>query len=152
MQNINNQLQTNKSNSYSYQFGIETLFDKFPTIELGFKKTIGNYTSSNSTSKFTTSEPFVNVDYDFLKGFVFLFEYTRYDYRNTTQGLKNIYELANTTLSYKKEDSAWGYKITANNLFDTTFKQSNSFSNYLISDTKTYILPRVFMFSISYNL
>jgi len=152
LQNVNNQIQTNKSNNYSYQFGIETLFDKFPTIELGYKKTIGNYTSSNTTSKFTTSEPFVNVDYDFLKGFVFSFEYTRYDYRNTTQNLNNIYELANATLSYKKEDSAWGYKITANNLFDTTFKQSNSFSNYLISDTKTYILPRVFMFSISYNL
>jgi hypothetical protein len=55
-------------------------------------------------------------------------------------------------LSYKNDDSAWSYKVTANNLFNTTFKQSNSFSDYLIRDTKTYILPRIFMFSIAYNL
>ena len=39
-----------------------------------------------------------------------------------------------------------------NNLFDTELKQSNSFSDYLISDSKIYILPRVVMFSIGYNL
>ena len=30
--------------------------------------------------------------------------------------------MANFILSYKNEDSAWSYKITENNLFDTKFK------------------------------
>ena len=42
--------------------------------------------------------------------------------------------------------------MTTQNLFDTTFKQSNSFSDYLISDTKTYVMPRVLLFSIGYKL
>jgi len=152
IQNINSVLQTNKSNSYSIESGIETLFDDFPTIEVGYKRTIGNYTSGTSITKFARSEPYLNIDYDFLKGFIFNFDYKRSSYENKSLNQKNVYELANATLSYKKEESAWSYKMKATNLFDTTFKQSNSFSEYLIRDTKTYILPRVFMFSIAYNL
>lgn len=152
VQNINNQIQTNKNNSYSFETGLETLFDNFPTIEIGYKKTIGNYTSGASTSKFVRSEPFVNIDYNFLKGFIFNFDYKRSNYQNKSLNQENVYELANATLSYKNDDSAWSYKIKATNLFNTTFKQSNSFSDYLIRDTKTYILPRVIMFSIAYNL
>ena len=152
LQNINNQIQTNKNNTYSFETGIETLFDHFPTIEVGYKRTIGSYTSNASTSKFVRSEPFVNIDYDFLKGFIFNFDYKRSNYQNKNLNQENVYELANATLSYKSEDSAWSYKIKATNLFNTTFKQSNSFSDYLIRDTKTYILPRVIMFSIAYKL
>jgi hypothetical protein len=44
------------------------------------------------------------------------------------------------------------FKLSAQNLFDAQFKQSNSFSNYIISDTKTFILPTIVLFSIGYNL
>jgi hypothetical protein len=152
VQNINNQIQNNTNNSYSLEAGIETLFDNFPTIELGYKRTIGKYTAGNSTSNFVRSEPYLNIDYDFLKGFIFNFDYKRSSSQNKSLNQKNVYELANAKLSYKNDDSAWSYKITANNLFNTTFKQSNSFSDYLIRDTKTYILPRIYMFSIAYNL
>ncbi|APG66068.1 hypothetical protein LPB136_12115 [Tenacibaculum todarodis] len=152
LQNIDNMFSTNKNENYSFDVGAETLFDDFPTIEVGFKRSIGNFTSNNSTSKFTTDEPYINVDYDFLKGFIFNFDYTHYNYQNKAQRVENSYEIANTTLSYKNDDSAWSYKVTAQNLFNTTFKQDNRFSDYLISDTKTHILPRIIMFSIGYNL
>ncbi|MEO9501712.1 MAG: carboxypeptidase-like regulatory domain-containing protein [Polaribacter sp.] len=152
IQELNGITQTNKNNNYNYEVGFETLFDNFPTIEVGVSRDIGNFISSNSTSKFITTEPFVTVDYDFLKGFIFNFDYKRSNYQNKTLGQKNVYEIANTTLSYKNEDSAWSYKISVQNLFDAQFKQSNSFSDYVISDTKTFILPRIMMFSIGYNL
>ena len=152
IQELNSNLQTNKNNSYNYEVGLETLFDNFPTIEVGLKREIGTFISSNTTSKFITTEPFITVDYDFAKGFIFNFDYKRSNYQNKTLGQKNVYEIANTTLSYKKENSAWSYKISAQNLFNTQFKQSNAFSDYVVSDTKTFILPRIVMFSIGYNL
>jgi hypothetical protein len=151
-QSINNTFVTNRNNNYSFDVGIETLFDNFPTIETGFRKSIGKYTSSNSTSKFVTNESYVNIDYDFLKGFVFNFDYTHYNYQNKSQGINNKYDVANAVLSYQKEDSPWLFKLTTQNLFDTTFKQSNSFSDYLVSDSKTYVMPRVVLFSIGYKL
>ena len=152
IQEIDNIVQTNKDNNYNYEVGFETLFNNFPTIEIGLKRNIARFTSSNITSKFVTTEPFVTLDYDFLKGFIFNFDYRKSIYENNDLGKKNTYEIANTTLSYKKENSAWSYKVTAQNLFDANFKQSNSFTDYLVSDAKTFILPRIIMFSIGYNL
>ncbi|GFD78237.1 hypothetical protein KUL118_10990 [Tenacibaculum sp. KUL118] len=152
LQSINNAFVTNKNTNYNFEIGAETLFDKFPVIEVGYKRTIGNYASSNSTSNFITNEPFATIDYDFLKGFIFNFDYRHYDYQNKSLGAKNKYDIANATLSYQKEDSPWLFKLTTQNLFNTTFKQSNSFSDYLISDTKAYIMPRVVLFSIGYKL
>ncbi len=152
IQELNNNIQTNTNNNYDYELGIETLFDNFPTIEIGLKRSIGNFTASTNTSKFVTTEPFITIDYDFLEGFIFNFDYRQSKYQNKTLGQKNTYEIANATLSYKGENSAWSYKITAQNMFNTQFKQSNSFSDFLISDRKTFILPRIVMFSIGYNL
>ncbi|WP_159949555.1 carboxypeptidase-like regulatory domain-containing protein [Polaribacter septentrionalilitoris] len=152
IQQIDNILQTNKNRSYDYEVSIETLFDNFPTVEIGFKQDVGRFIFSNNTSKFVTTEPFINVDYDFLDGFIFNFDYTKSNYQNKTVGQKNVYEIANATLSYKNENSAWSYKISAQNLFNAQFKQSNGFSDYVISDSRTFILPRIIMFSIGYNL
>lgn len=152
IQEIDNVIQTNKNNSYNYEVGLETMFDNLPTVEVGISRDIGRFISSNNTSKFITTEPFVTIDYDFLKGFIFNFDYRKSIYENKDLGQKNIYEIANATLSYKNENSAWSYKITAQNLFNAQFKQSNRFSDYVISDTKTFILPRIIMFSIGYNL
>ena len=152
LQEIDNKLQTNKNNSYNYEVGFETMFDNFPTIEFGVSRDIGKFTSPLNTSKFITTEPFVTIDYDFLDGFIFNFDYRKSIYENKDLGQKNTYEIANTTLSYKNEDSAWSYKISAQNMFNTQFKQSNRFSDYVVSDSKTFILPRIIMLSIGYNL
>ncbi|MBS9766915.1 MAG: hypothetical protein KGV44_05180 [Flavobacteriaceae bacterium] len=60
--------------------------------------------------------------------------------------------MADASLRYQKEDSPWSFKVEAQNLFNQKFKQENSFSSYIVSDTKTYILPRIVMFSIGYHL
>lgn len=152
IQELNNNLQNNKSNNYDYEIGIETLFDNFPKIEIGIKQDFGRFITSENTTKFITTEPFINIDYNFLDGFVFNFDYQKSIYQNKTLQQKNIYEIANTSLSYQKEISGWSYKITAQNLFNAQFRQSNSFNNFLISDRRTFILPRIIMFSVGYNL
>ena len=152
LQEVDNTFQKNRNDNYSYNFGLETTFESFPNIEIGFKKSVGSFTSSNNKSRFKTNEPFVKIDYDFLKGFIFSFDYTLYDFENKTLNQKNRFDVANFTLSYRKENSAWSYKVFSNNLFNTGFKRNSSFSQFLISDTRTFILSRVLMFSIGYNL
>jgi hypothetical protein len=113
IQEIDNNLQTNKNNSYNCELGFETMFDNFPTIKAGVNRNIRSFIASNNASKFITTAPFVTIDYGFLKGFIFNFDYIKSIYENKDLGQKNTYEIANTTLSYKKEDSTWSYKITA---------------------------------------
>ena len=152
VQEIDNAIQTNKNKSYNYEVGFETLFDNFPTIEVGVSRDIGRFISPLNNSKFITTEPFATIDYSFLKDFIFNFDYRKSIYENKDLGQKNTYEIANATLSYKNEDSAWSYKIMAQNMFNTQFKQSNRFSDFIVSDSRTFILPRIIMLSIGYNL
>jgi hypothetical protein len=35
---IHTELNNNTNNNYDYEFGVETLFDKFPKIEIGLKE------------------------------------------------------------------------------------------------------------------
>jgi hypothetical protein len=149
---VNNTTINNKNNSASYIISAKSLHEKYPTVEVGFRQSLGNYTSGTLKSKFSTNEPFVNIDYDFLKGFIFSFDYARFDYQQKSMKQHNTYELVNLTLSYKKENSAWSYKLSAQNIMDVKFKNQNSFSSYIISDTKTYILPRIVMISVSYKI
>ena len=152
IQEIDGDIEDNVNNNYSYSFGLETLYDNFPNIETGFKRSIGSFTSSSNTSRFRTNEPYISINYDFLEGFIFSFDYTLYDFKNKALSQRNKFDVANFTLSYRKENSAWAYKVFSNNLFNTGFKRNSSFSQYVISDTKTFILPRVIMLGISYNL
>ncbi|CAM1359496.1 carboxypeptidase-like regulatory domain-containing protein [Tenacibaculum xiamenense] len=152
IQQVNNSLTNNVNKNYSYTLSTETLFDKFPRIEFGYKQSIGDYKSGATNSKFVTNEPFVDLEYTFLNDFTLKGNYNYYDYKNKTLGQQNNYSIANASLFYQKEDSPWNFKITAQNIFNETFKQSNQFSDYLISDTRTFIMPRVVLLSVGYKL
>jgi len=152
MQEIDNATQTNKNNSYNYELGFDTMFDDFPRIEAGITRDIGHFISSLNMSKFMTTVPFETIYYRFLDGFIFNFDHRKSIYENKDLSHKNSYEIANATWSYKNEDSAWSYKVSAQNMFNTQFKQSNRFLEYVVLDTKTFILPRILMFSVGYNL
>lgn len=152
LQKINTETITNNSKSIGYKASVKTLCDKFPTVEIGFEQNYGSYNSSNLNSKFVTNNPYLNIDYDFLEGFIFSFELENYSYKNATINQSNNYQISNATLSYQKENSAWSFKLDAKNLFNANFNQSNSFSTYIITDSKMYILPRIVLFTIGYNL
>ena len=148
----NNSLTDNRNISLSYNISGKTLFDNFPIIEAGFRQSIGSYKLSGGKSRFVTNEPFLNINYDFWKNFIFSFDFTAYRYKNKDLNLRNNYQIANTSLYYNRENSAWSFEVKAQNLFNVKFKSRNSFSSYIVSDIRTYTLPRVVMFTVGYKL
>jgi hypothetical protein len=151
-QRINSIETTSKRNNLSFQLSIKTFFNKFPEIEVGFKNNIGDYKTSNLNSKFISKEPFLKINYESIKNLKFTFDYSKYDYTNKNSNQINDYEMVNANLNYQKEESAWNFRLDINNLLNSKFKQENYFSDYIISDVKTFILPRIIMFTIGYNL
>jgi hypothetical protein len=150
LQQVNTSIEKNKNRSIGFELSAKTLFDNFPTIEIGYKQSIGKYILSNQKSKFISTEPFLNVDYDFLKGFIFSLDYSLNKYKALNQN--NTFDLANMSLYYRGENSAWSFSVEGNNVFNAQYKNVNWISSYIVSDVKTYILPRIIMFSIGYNL
>ena len=149
---MNDDVNLNISKSVSSTAGIETSFKNHPNIEINYTKDYSNYKASGNTNKFENDRFEAILEYDFLKDFIFKADYTFDKYNNKNQGITNTFDTANASLFYQKEDSPWGFEINATNLFDVEFKQQNSFNAFIISDSRTFILPRIVMFKLSYKL
>lgn len=149
---LNNETNLNVSKSVSSTVGVETSFKKHPNIEVNYTKDFNNYKALSNVSKFENDRFEVILEYDFLNDFIFKADYTFDNYNNKSQAINNTFDTANASLFYQKEDSPWGFEINATNLFDVRFKQQNSFNAFVISDSRTFILPRIVMFKVSYKL
>lgn len=149
---VNQLTSQNTSNSISGTSSVETLFKNFPNLEIGYTKDFNNYKSFGNDNQFENDRFFVNLEYDFLKHFIFKADYSYDNYNNKTNNISNTFDTANASLFYQVEDSPWGFEINATNLFDIKFRQNNSFSDFLISDNRTFVMPRIIMFKIAYKL
>ncbi|WP_218843371.1 carboxypeptidase-like regulatory domain-containing protein [Winogradskyella wichelsiae] len=149
---LNNETNLNISKSISSTIGVETSFKNHPNLEISYTKDFNNYKALNNVSNFENDQLEVILEYDFLKDFIFKADYTFDNYNNKSLDTKTTFDTANASLFYQIEDSPWGFEINATNLFDTRFKQQNSFNAFVISDSRTFILPRIVMFKVSYKL
>lgn len=149
---LNDQTNKNISKTASGTVSMESFFKRFPNLEVGYTKDFSNYRALGRITKFENSRFFAFLEYDFLKDFILKADYSFDSYENTNEGIKNTFDTANASLFYQKEDSPWGFELAVSNVFDVSFKQQNSFSGFLISDSKTFVLPRIMMFKIAYKL
>jgi hypothetical protein len=149
---LNDKVSKNISRSLSLTGKAETYFEKLPNIEIGYSYEPSVFTTNTLSNQFTNTEFFANLEYDFLGNFSFKADFKKVDYKNESQNINNTFNLANASLFYQKEDSPWGFEVSATNLFDTQFKRQNSFSDFLISDQTTFIIPRILLFKIIYKL
>ncbi len=151
-QQINRVNQKYKNITGSYKISAKTINQRYPVIELGFEQSVGNYGTDISTFNFVTQEPFVSLDYDFLKKFVFSFDYKYFNYVNKTANINNNFSLSNASFAYVPKDSPWNLELSIQNLFDIKFKNENSFDVFIVSDQNTFILPRIAILSLTYQL
>lgn len=148
---INTEIVANTSNNFSLGGGFETRFKNFPNFDIDYTKSISKYKAKTS-SDFQADVISTSVEYAFLKNFIFKADYRFENYENKTFNAISTFDVANISLLYQKEDSPWKFEISSNNIFDIGFKQRNSFSSILVSDQKTFILPRIILFKILYKL
>ncbi|MBP8792460.1 MAG: TonB-dependent receptor [Lutibacter sp.] len=151
---VNNQEVESESLSHNYQGSIATKFKTAPNFEIGYQKSFNNYTNSNSE----TDRPFANVEISFLKSFIFTSDYSYYKYKNTFENsnstTNNNYSFLNANLYFQQKDSKWEFKLSASNLTNNTSMNTDSYNE--ISDSNStsiyYVQPRLYLFSIKYNL
>lgn len=149
---VNSITSKNISKGFSGTGKIETSFKKLPNFEIGYTLEPTSYRSLTSKSNFKNEIFFANLSYDFFNDFQLKADYARTRFENKDIGVKNVFDFANTSLFYQKEGSRWGFEVSATNLFNTEFRRESSLNDFLISDRRTLILPRILLFKISYKL
>ncbi|UPT69286.1 MAG: TonB-dependent receptor family protein [Flavobacterium sp. JAD_PAG50586_2] len=150
VQTLNNVTTTNKRNGQDVGIEIKTAYKKWPDFSIGYTKGFTQF-SGLTSSNYQSDEFNADFEITFLKNWVYKLEYQ--NLRNTdNRNQSNYFETANTSLRHQKKNSPFGFEITINNIFDTKAKNEYSFSDYMISQNRIYIMPRVFLFSVSYKL
>lgn len=150
LQSVNNVTTSNDRNNQNLGLTFKTAYKKWPDISIGYNKGFSQFngiTKSNYQSDEFTSE----VEFTFKKYFTFRIDYE--NLKNTDNfNQTNFYDIANSSLRYQKKNSPFGFELFVNNLFDNKVKNDYSFSDFIITERRTFVLPRVFMFSVSYKL
>jgi len=150
-QSIQDNLQDIKFFSQQYKFVIGSYFKKYPNFDFGSNFRWNKYSVNKAINTSKSISPFIEINYDFLKSFVFKFNYDyhiNYDYQNK----RNIYQSGNFSLLYQKENHPWGFEILANNIFNNSFINIYNQSNILLIDSYVFIQPRIIMFKLHYKL
>jgi hypothetical protein len=150
LQSVNNIATSNNRNSQNIGLIFRTAYKKWPDFSIGYNKGNSQFngiTKSNYQSDEFTSE----LEFTFKKYFTFKLDYENLKNKNSLDQT-NFYDIANTSVRYQKKNSPFGLELFVNNLFDNKVKNDYSFSDFIISERKTFVLPRVFMISVSYKL
>ncbi|WP_257984591.1 hypothetical protein [Psychroflexus sp. MES1-P1E] len=148
---INEEVLDYESINLSYNAKVRTRFDDWPNLEAGVRQSFSRLNSDAINNKFTTLSPFANLEYDFWD-FIIEFNCDYNYFENQTTGDLNRFELAEASLFYGKEDSAWGFEVNATNLFDIGFKRQNSVNEFMVSDRRIFVQPRIVMSKVIYKL
>lgn len=149
-QTLNNVPTVNQRNNQELGISLKTAYKKWPDFSIGYTKGFGQF-SGLTQSTFQTDAIKSDFDVSFLKFWTYTLEYENLKNSNDNNQ-SNFYEIANTSLAYQKKNNPFRFEFSVNNVFNIQKKNVYSFSDYMISNQSTYILPRVFMLSVSYKL
>ncbi|RUA28262.1 MAG: carboxypeptidase-like regulatory domain-containing protein [Bacteroidetes bacterium] len=148
---LNTDIYKNKSNSHRLKLELSTNFKKWPNLDIGYSKRFNKLITPTIESNYTFDEPYINLEYNFLNDFYFKADYMRTSFKDNTDH-KNIYEIANAELEYHREDSMWSFKIKGTNILGVDYKNDTRISGFITSENRTYILPRIWLFTIVYKI
>ena len=150
IQKINNSEIESKRVNQNFGVELKTAYKKWPDFTIGYTKGFGGF-AGLTKSKFSTDALTSNFSHTFLKNWTFNIDY---DYLQNTndKGQKNNFSVASALLRFHKKNSPFGLQLSADNLFNTTEKNNYSFSDFIISEQQTFILPRILLLGLQYKL
>ncbi len=149
---INNTPRVSKSFTQTYRGSLATNFRSAPNVELGYSYSVNDYNNAGRLSTFYTDQPFVKLDMQFLKSFIFTADYDYYHYRDAAKTADNEYAFLNANLSFQKPESKWEYSLQVSNALNTEALNQDGFNDLFISSTAYMVQPRYVVFKIKYEL
>lgn len=152
IQNINNNRTENTSVNTTLGGSLKTNFKKVPTLKVGFQRSWNSFSSDVNLSRFRNDVFEAEFEYDFLKLFTLRADYEASKNRNILTQQNVRFETGNASLSYKKENSPWSFEVNVTNFINNASRNTNSFSDLLVTEQSTFILPRIWLFTVRYKL
>ncbi|NND63517.1 MAG: outer membrane beta-barrel protein [Flavobacteriaceae bacterium] len=145
-------IQLSESFTQSYRGSVRSSFRDWPNFEAGYNITINNYNNGGLEQTFYTQRPYVNMDVNFLKHFSLSANWDFYFYRDENNTVENDYSFMNATLYYQKGDSPWELSVQATNILNNESTNNDSFNDQFNTTNQYFVLPRIVMLVVKYDL
>ena len=149
---INEEIRQSESLTQSYRVSARSSFREWPNFEVGYNLSINNYDNGGLEQVFYTQRPYINTDINFLKHFSLSTTWDLYNYTNKANTIENKYSFLNGTLYYQQGDSPWEFSIQATNILNTEATNTDSFNEEYNTTSQYFVLPRIMMFVVKYDL
>ncbi len=149
---INNEIKESQSLTQNYNASFLSNFKTFPNFEVGYRFVKNDYDNGGSEQTFFTNRPYANVNLRFLKDFNLFAEWDYYKYTNDLKTIENSYSFFNANLYYKHGESSWEFSVQATNILDTESINNDSFNDQFSNTSQYFVMPRIVMFVIKYDL
>ena len=149
-----NDSRESKSLTQSYRGGVRTNFRDWPNFEVGYRVSINDFDNGGTEQVSYTHQPSISFDARFWEYFTFNAAWDFFDYSNKARTIENNYSFLNANLYYQKGDSPWEFQLQANNILDNRSTNSDSFDQQtnITSTSQYFVLPRIMMFVVKYDL
>jgi hypothetical protein len=149
---INDEIRESQSLTQNYNASVQSNFKTFPNFEVGYRYVKNDYDNGGAKQIFFTNRPYANVNLRFLKDFNLFAEWDYYNYTNDAKTVENNYSFFNANLYYKHGESPWEFSVEATNLLNTKSINNDSFSEQFNTTSQYFVMPRIVMFVVKYDL
>ncbi|MBN1252175.1 MAG: carboxypeptidase-like regulatory domain-containing protein [Bacteroidales bacterium] len=151
-QDINSVLIKYENNSLILNPSVKSNFKKFPNIKIGYSWTYNTFKSNINRAIVFNNEPYIEINYDFLKGFILKTDLRYNTYKNISINEISTNINADASLYYNHIDKPWGFELSINNILNEKYQVSNFNNDFQSSKNVNYILQRLFLFKVSYKI
>lgn len=149
---INTKIQESQSFTQNYTASVLSNFKSFPNFEVGYSFIKNDYDNGGVEQTYFTHKPYANVNLRFLKNFELTGEWDYYNYSNDEKTVKNTYSFVNANLYYQNGDSPWEFSVRATNILNTESLNNDSFNDQFNVTSQYFVMPRIVMFVVKYDL
>ena len=149
---INDEIHQSQSFTQNYNASVLSNFKTFPNFEVGYRFIKNDYDNGGAEQTFFTNRPYANVNLRFLKDFNLFAEWDYYKYTNDAETVENSYSFFNANLYYRNGESPWEFSVQATNILDTEAINNDSFNDQFNTTSQYFVMPRIVMFVIKYDL
>ncbi|WP_298951950.1 hypothetical protein [uncultured Nonlabens sp.] len=137
-------------NRLKYDLRAISNYNDFINFKIGFNQSYTDYKGFRENS-FLNSVLSIELSYDFNDSWIANIDFNQTLFENLSTKNKRSYGVLNFNINYRPKKSQWSFNLSAYNALNVNSRLDSSFSDFIVNDTETFILPFRFVLKTSYN-
>jgi hypothetical protein len=137
--------------SYGYRLSAISSYKNRINLNASFRQQFNTYDGFNNNRFINTSFD-INLSHDIGDNWIIESDFSQAYFKNITTGSNRQFGLLDISGEYKPTKSSWIFNLNFRNIFDVDSRSDSSVSDFIISQTDTFILPFRTSIGVSYTL